>query len=107
MNPVREGIEILRGHHFKGGYGDGHGNVCGFGALNKVVTGDAFQDMEDENSETLYNLMNQVAGEQFPERRCEGGIYHFVHFNDHDDTTEEDVIMVMDKVAVAYDEVVK
>lgn len=44
--------------------------------------------------------------EQFPERKDEDGYYSVVAFNDHADTTLDDVLMVLDKAQRKVDEAV-
>jgi hypothetical protein len=51
--------------------------------------------------------MDAVASEQYPERAVvlEGGVKGtFATFNDHPDTTEDEVVTVMEKAAVRFDE---
>jgi hypothetical protein len=55
-------------------------------------------------------LMGRVALDQYPDRLEAdfSNMLHaaFGHFNDHEDTTEEEVLAVMEKAAILWDEAV-
>lgn len=70
-------------------------------------------------SQTAQNIVRDVISEQFPDRM--DGVYHkdsgtrswkpitdpvlvITYFNDHDDTTYEDVRLVLEKAAIKLDE---
>ena len=110
MNPLREVITRLPGHWYKGGYGDGKGNYCGVGHLSEY--GYNVGSSQEEMNEA-FKLMNEVAFEQYPERATyvinfgsdvQEVAKSFANFNDHPDTTEEEVIAVMEKAAVRFEE---
>lgn len=102
-NPIREACKRLPGHWYKGGLGDNRGNLCGIGHLREVLfETDQYGDYWNET----VNLMNSTAGELFPDRAVfEPGEYpSFAVFNDHKDTTEEEVLSVMEKAAIKLEE---
>lgn len=101
MNPIREAIKTLPGNWIKGTMSDNDGNHCGLGHLAC-----ALRDYEDKFRPLRINIrgialsaMHTVACEQYPERG-----ENFVDFNDHPSTTEAEVIAVMEKAAVRFDE---
>jgi hypothetical protein len=91
--------------------GDGHGNYCGIGHVQQVLQNEYERDLSFWNpDDEIYILfgktkevMSRVAVELFPDRVFSD---EFSEFNDHDDTTEEDVVSVMEKAAVRFDELV-
>lgn len=116
MNPIREAAEQIKGHWHQGYYHtDDMKKFCGVGMMRKVVG-----DLENVNpfatgndwrspSEAYYStircageIMDGVAAEQFPDRM--EGVESFVSFNDHPETTEDEVIAVLEKAAVKWDE---
>lgn len=99
MNPIAEAVKNLPGHWFQGDFGDWEGNYCGFGHLQNV-----YIENGQQCDQATFDLLNDVAGELFPDRAAYGAIFSFPAFNDHVDTTEEDVVAVMEKAAVRYDE---
>ena len=106
-NTLREAIRVLSrvgwatqtftdktGRHcLQGALFEAHGvHVAGQEGFGKAVRGELAADLA---------LVNEVIREQFPERF---GAVGASRFNDHPDTTVEDVILVMDKAAVRKDE---
>lgn len=109
MNPIREAASRLAGHWHKGSSGDGEGNFCGLGHLDNVLysmTANMPTNQWVQQSHEMYTLLTQVAREQFPDRINGydkfGGT--FPDFNDHPATTEAEVVAVMEKAAVKWDE---
>ena len=100
MNPIREAIKTLPGRWTKGSMHGDEGS-CGLGHVMNQV-----RKMDDVRVYSkIRNLMSEVAEEQFPERvRARDGRCAFAQFNDHKDTTEGEVIAVMEKSAVRFDE---
>lgn len=100
MNPIREGAKNLPGHWHKGSMRDGKGNFCGLGHVQNVLINDKIEFGK------AWAIMNQVAHEQYPDRISENdlGPCAFAEFNDHPDTTEAEVVTVMEKAAVRLDE---
>jgi len=102
-NPIREAMTRLEGHWAHRLGQDEDGNKCGMIWLTDVLA------ETDEWKETgakgiqhpATHLLNRVAAEQYPDR-SEGRYFYL--FNDHEDTTEAEVLEVMDKAAVRYDE---
>ncbi len=106
-NTIREAIRVLtRVGWTKDTFTDGAGRHCLQGALyeahgiralgdeqvGRPVSGELASDVR---------LVNEVIRDQFPERA--GGV-GASRFNDHPDTTVDDVIRVMEKAAVRKDE---
>lgn len=105
MNPIREAMNNLPGHWYQGNYSNGKRfswtdedatNFCGLGHVYRVA------DMHGINHYDSLKIMNIVAGELYPDRT--GGEPHFPRFNDHPDTTEEDVLTVMKEAAIRFEE---
>jgi hypothetical protein len=98
MNPISEAAKNLPGHWHKGGLTDGHGNHCGIGHV-KVACGYDVLDI-NTNSEwwRAIQFMHKVVREQYP------GLDFFSQLNDGWITTEAEVLAVMDKAAVLWDE---
>jgi len=102
MNYIRKALERLPGRWYKGGLGDGAGNWCGIGHLQEVAP---FRNAHDYGQQQ----MDKVAEEQYPDRlgSKDGAGFQlvpFAAFNDHPDTTEDEVIAVMEKAAILWDE---
>lgn len=95
MNPIREAMNNLSGHWYKGGLSDGNGNNCGLGHVLRV-SGSTY--------DAARCIMNNVAYEQYPDRSNFDNLKGFASFNDHPDTTEEEVLAVMEKAAIKWDE---
>lgn len=110
MNIIREAVSRLPGHWSKGAYEGPDGTHCGLGHIQAAY--DAIYGKDTHYSwnavpalNQIRHLMAKVAREQFPERAHNpDGMCSFVRFNDHPDTTESDVILVMEKAAVQLDE---
>lgn len=111
-NPIREAAARLKGHWYQGDYRDDAGNACGLGHLFDVLA-ETEGKTQNELSHDLHMtegpspslFMRDVAQELFPERWQEDEKdASFAIFNDHPDTTEDDVIAVMEKAAVRFDE---
>jgi hypothetical protein len=105
MNPIREAAARVPGHWHQGSYRDNEGNACGLGHLFDVLE-ESNIDMgrwyeEPETSPAM--MMQRAAYELFPER-FEYAEQSFAGFNDHKDTTESEVVAVMEKAAVRFDE---
>lgn len=103
-NPIREAVENLSGHWHQGGYNSEDGNnSCALGHLRSVM---GFHENYDNFDYTEWRkcigILNRTSGAMFPDRTSQ----NIVIFNDHPDTTEDDVIAVMEKAAVRYDEIV-
>jgi hypothetical protein len=102
MNPFLEAARRLPGHWFQGDMYDGE-NACGIGHLSRVM------NPEGNNLGDFYeawNVLSAVAVEQYSDRIVEDNSMKdkFAKFNDHPDTTEDDVVAVMEKAAVLWDE---
>ncbi len=108
-NTIQEAIRVLsRKGWAKDTFTDGTGRHCLQGALyeahgvcpldsrnvGRAVTGELAADVR---------LVNEVIRDQFPERVGAVGISRF---NDHPETTLDDVIRVMEKAAIRKDELV-
>ena len=104
MNPIREAASRLPGHWHKGSLSDGNGNFCGLGHLDQVCLE---EDIRPIDSARFWQLMDDVALEQYPDRVDEDELVekpYFAQFNDHQDTTEDEAVMVMEKAAIKWDE---
>lgn len=109
MNVIREALPKVPGHWHQGSLNDGRGNFCGIGHVRQVMENNG---IEIDNTSGLFfkisKIMNEVAGEQYPERAVYNlsDMYSFANFNDHPDTTEDEVVAVMEKAAVRFDEII-
>jgi hypothetical protein len=108
-NRIRDAIEVLlRRGWAQDSFTDDEGRHCLQGALYETyglapltarrtpcpVSGELADDIR---------LLNRVIAEQYPDRTGGVGISRF---NDHPETTVDDVLRVMEKAAVARDEAV-
>lgn len=103
MNPIRKALENLPGRWHKGSLTDRRGNYCGIGHVLCAA-----QQLGITDTNPLGDLLNEVAHEQFPDRTQRAPWSNgptFADFNDCGDTTEEEVIMVMEKAAIKWEEI--
>ncbi len=123
MNPIREALNALPGHWQKGSLNDNKGNHCGLGHMHNALGGSdgylpmVFDDSAPEyklsrdlriEAERLRGIMDEVAVEQYPDRVGLSPLAYsskFAEFNDHPDTTEDEVVAVMEKAAIRLDEI--
>jgi hypothetical protein len=112
-NVIGKAAKNVKGHWFQEAYYDGDGNFCGVGHLAKAYAEEHGLDVSEVFGGTFWGeileikkVMDKVAGEQYPERALDGDsiVPHFPFFNDHPDTTEDEVIAVMEKAAVRWEE---
>jgi hypothetical protein len=117
MSIERKAIEVLaeRGWNQGGLVGAG-GRVCALGALSIACYGNPHLDTEGMTHSartSAHQAMGEawlqaadVVKEQFPERVVGVGTdLPLARFNDHPDTTLDDVILVLEKAAVRAEEV--
>ena len=111
MNAVAKALEALRSSGWsKGRYVAPDGSHCMLGALNVAL------GLPDEyvlgTSHPAHTAIANVVAEQYPDRAC---FYRQVDnswdlsvatFNDDPDTTFDDIKLVLEKAAIALDEVV-
>lgn len=103
-NRIREAIELLASRGWtQGRFSDERGSVCLQGALyaaygctprrpGEAVTGDLAADIR---------LLNETIAAEYPDRYGAVGISRF---NDHPETTVDDVVRVLEKTALRRDE---
>ncbi len=106
-NTIREAIRVLsRAGWTKDAFTDPSGRHCIQGALYETYGLQPFDGRQvgvpltGEMADDV-RLVNEVIEAQFPERTGGVGVSRF---NDHPDTTMEDVVRVMEKAAVRKDE---
>lgn len=106
MNRIREAIEVLarRGwtkdtftdetgrHCLQGALYEAHGMTAHRARYGRPLPGAVRHDIQ---------LINEVLREQYPERFGGVGVSRF---NDHPETTVDDVVRILEKAAVRYDE---
>ncbi len=68
---------------------------CGINWVSRVADQ---HGVEDISMRKVYSLMGDIAAEQFPDRTDKA--LGFTVFNDNEDTTEDDVLMVMEKARI-------
>jgi hypothetical protein len=99
MNVINRTADALKGHWCKEPR-DGQGNMCIAVRLGSV------SGHVDHQYRNAAEIIRDVVVEQYPDRlETIYGFTPIVLFNDHDDTTEDEVLAVLDKAAVRYDEV--
>lgn len=102
MNQIHQAAELIRQKgHVKGSYQTNKG-FCAVGALNFVGVG-----QETVLSYLATDVVADVIREQYPDRLnlpCRSGFAAIVRFNDHEDTTQDEVVAVLEKAAVKLDE---
>lgn len=101
MNIIRQALPHVPGHWLKGSMADGNGNHCGIGwvAYQHLLSSVPIEEYFD-----AITKMDVIATEQYPERvYWDDTVRQFASFNDHPDTTEDEVIAVMEKAAVELD----
>src|SRR5258707_1332275 len=101
-NPFRLAIQNLaeKGWH-KGGPRD---KITGATCIG-VALGDANRQLNILPWEPLSSkILKDVIKEQFPDRISGPYATHWIEFNDHSKTTLSDVILVLEKASVKYDE---
>jgi hypothetical protein len=107
MTLERKAIEVLQNRGLaKGILEDGEGRMCAIGALSFALCGDARSPLCYWNPE-LWEVAcraSRIANEQYPERRPASGYFSLAAFNDHPDTTQEDVERVLAKSAIGAEE---
>lgn len=104
---VRDAMDLLREHgHCKFLLYDDAGRMCLVGALNLAHAETKYGVFFNKQRPHLANILLQVTEEQHPDRFSGWDDYGagYVWFNNHPDTTLEDVLSVMDKTAVLLDE---
>lgn len=111
-NPIRTAVNNVPGNWQKQSYGTGP--HCGLGHVLYALTGEhvsstAFSAMSVSPygwsiwDEVIITL-SQAANDKFPERTVTVSSHPwFPNFNDHLDTTEQDVIAVMELAADRWD----
>jgi hypothetical protein len=101
MNPIRKAIKTLPGHWHQGSAFGPNNTACGLGHLHRAT-------VKSNLDLNLYcpasKLMSDAAIDKFPERvGGEPGPGAFPNFNDHPETTEDEVIAVMELAADRWD----
>lgn len=109
-NRIRAALELLaRTGWVKGHFSDEDGRHCLQGALYEVhgcqprVPGHLGRTVDGDLAADL-QLLNEIIAAEYPERMGAVGVSRF---NDHADTTLEDVVRVLEKSALRRDEIVE
>jgi hypothetical protein len=109
MNVIREAIVVLaeRGH-CKRYLEDEKGRVCLWGAVGVAAHGNTHQICSGNEWQPF---LDSVAEEQYPERVSDQTVETWsfyvpssTNFNNHPDTTVDEVVRVMEKAAIRWDE---
>lgn len=104
INPFRKAAEAVPGHLHKGDYFDGNGNACAAGHVYQALGCHSQEDVDGWRDEPehgrAWELLNQTAIAMFPDR----GTLDIAEVNDHPDTTEDDIVSILEKAAVRWDE---
>lgn len=110
MNIIREAMKSLPGHWHKGGLTDRNGNYCGLGHIINAFDLTGLDITGHTSAVDVYYLLDIKAKEMFPDRlgnENTAASAAFPQVNDHPDTTEEDILAVMEKAAIAWEESVE
>ena len=105
-NRIREAIQVLaRTGWTKDTFSDETGRHCLQGALYEAhgleaASERAWRPVQGDFADDV-RLLNRVIEEQYPERMGAVGVSRF---NDHPETTLDDVVLVLEKAAVQRDE---
>jgi len=107
-NPLWVAKDVLQ----EKGWTKGHleaedGSVCALGAM---WFGCSVHVLPDPNIEMGVNILNEVVIEQWPDRATSAELHprnllETAQFNDHPDTTLDDVLATFDKAAVRWEEI--
>lgn len=109
-NPLRQAAQLVPGHWYQGGMEDAHGNRCGIGHLYAAIREEPQAPVSDLG--LLLSAMNTAAHDKFPDRigtwvengvGAAGIMHPFAQFNDHAQTSEADVVAVMELAADRWD----
>ena len=111
MNIYDEALADIRKYgHYKGDfYSDLEhpfkSSACMRGALHRV-NGSALAAVQSQTaiSTTGEGLLEDIIAEQFPDRLAPVGRNITAHFNDHEDTTLDEVIAIFEKASIIEDE---
>lgn len=99
MNVFDRALEVIHERGMcKGMLEDEDGHVCLNGALNYALTGNSRQ----WGNMRYYGFVKDVAQGLFPERGCVGQTSPAPH-NNHPDTTQEDVELILKHSAYEWD----
>lgn len=105
---LRRAAEIVRAGHCKFTSNDDEGRHCALGAVGRATI--EAGPLSHSVPASLADLVGEVVKEQYPDRlphmqEYRGSSFHcVVRFNDHPDTTAEEVALVLEKAAVRADE---
>jgi hypothetical protein len=104
---LRSAADLIRtGGLARGQLKDGQGAHCVVAAI--LAVGASSNDGWSGLDTGCWERLDRLAGEMHPDRaHHEGGSPHtsrLVNFNNHPDTTAEDVITVLEKAAIALEE---
>ena len=104
MNQIHQAAELIRRRgHVKGSYQTDKG-FCAVGALNFVGVREIVSSGQQSHDG---DVVADVIREQYPDRvnlPCRTGFAAIVRFNDHEDTTQDEVVAVLEKAAIKLDE---
>ena len=102
MNRIRAAIEVLAARGWtKGAFADDSGRHCLQGALYESHGCQPAAALTRELRDDV-RVVNEVIEAEYPDRYGAVGISRF---NDHEDTTLDDVVRVLEKAALRRDEV--
>jgi len=99
---LRKAASLLRERgHCKNALEDDDGRLCMIGAWNLAVLG---HSKSTPSRHGCADVIMDIVGEQFPDRVPNYILWSWATFNNHDDTTADDVIMVLEKAAARLEE---
>src|SRR4051812_38198492 len=109
MNAIHTAARMVPGHWFQGDLADGLGNRCGIGHLLTAVaetTGVEYRG-RGGGARKMCEYLDAAAVDKFPERAVGVGseldrLRPFAAFNDHGETTESEVVSVMELAAARW-----
>jgi hypothetical protein len=92
MNILNKAAKAVPGRWHKGGISDGRGNYC---AVGHIINACGMHVVPNEIMQTVNTLASEMSN---------GKYGHVANFNDDPDTTEEDIITLLEKGAIRLDE---
>lgn len=105
MDLIQKVKGSLPGNWHKGSYTDlDSGNRCVIGWLYYHDAQNHQSNVHSScNVETFRMVLADIAEEQFPDRVTDL-LDHIIEVNDHPDTTEDDIMMILEKAEVRMEE---
>ena len=102
-NTIRKAADSLPGHWLKGNLSDNNGNYCAVGHLYRAFGADENCSFDEDADVDLFHRQWAFV-EQVVDEFTNGEFDDIPAFNDDPTTTEADVVALLEKAAVRWDE---